>query len=190
MTSLMGAVGKSCLFFFACAPFTQPGSETASGFGSRYRIDVGPGKKRSPGIRAGGHTGIYWGGGRARPDPSLGHVRLLGRPANVSPHPTPLFLLLKTRPRRAALSAGFAPGGQRLSAAGAGGGGRGGSRFCRISRESPRHKGVGDIWEKGGTCAQRCAPRAGGAALMFFLNCSTFKRGQFRYILICYTALN
>lgn len=122
MTSLMGAVGKSCLFFFACAPFTQPGSETASGFGSRYRIDVGPGKKRSPGIRAGGHTGIYWGGGRARPDPSLGHVRLLGRPANVSPHPTPLFLLLKTRPRRAALSAGFAPGGQRLSAAGAGGG--------------------------------------------------------------------
>lgn len=62
--------------------------------------------------------------------------------------------------------------------------------FCRLSRESPLHKGVRDIWKKRGTSTQSCAPQPGGAALLFFLKRSTLKRGQFRYILICYTVLN
>lgn len=70
------------------------------------------------------------------------------------------------------------------------GGGKGKSCFCHLSRESLLHKGVRDIWKKRGTSTQSCARRTRGAALMFFLNCSTFKRGQFRYILICYTVLN
>lgn len=70
------------------------------------------------------------------------------------------------------------------------GGGKGKSCFCHLSRESLLHKGVRDIWKKRGTSTQSCSRRTRGAALMFFLNCSTFKRGQFRYILICYTVLN
>lgn len=70
------------------------------------------------------------------------------------------------------------------------GGGKGKSCFCHLSRESLLHKDVGDIWKKRRTSTQSCARRTRGAALMFFLNSSTFKRGQFRYILICYTVLN
>lgn len=120
-----------------------------------------------------------------------------------------VFLLVETCPRAAALSTGGGSSGElrgdaRLKAgavsgrarlfllpgAAGVGGGKGKSCFCHLSRESLLHKGVGDIWKKGGTSTQSCARPTRGAALMFFLNCSTFKRGQFRYILICYTVLN